>query len=147
VNQKYIITAAYFLAFILLGLTISAEGPTLLQLAENTSSALDQISSIFVFSSFGYLSGSYIGGRLYDRIPGHRFLAGILILLGISTAFVPVVSSLSALRFTILILGVAKGALDVGCNTLLLWIHNEKVDPYWRFHCASCCCACRWADR
>jgi hypothetical protein len=43
-NQKYIITAAYYLAFILLGLTIAAEGPTLLQLAENTSSALDRLA-------------------------------------------------------------------------------------------------------
>ena len=81
-HQKYILTTAYYLSFVILGLTISAEGPTLLQLAENTSSALDQISSIFVFSSFGYLSGSYIGGRIYDRISGHRFMAGILLVGG-----------------------------------------------------------------
>ena len=129
-NQKYIVTAAYYLAFILLGLTIAAEGPTLLQLAENTSSALDQISSIFIFGSFGYLSGSYIGGRIYDHISGHRFMAGVLVLLGVTVAFVPVVTSLWALLLIILILGLAKGALDVGCNTLLLWIHNEKVDPF-----------------
>jgi len=129
-NQKYVTTAAYYLAFILLGLTIAAEGPTLLRLAENTSSALDQISSIFIFGSFGYLSGSYIGGRIYDRVSGHRFMAGVVILLGVTITFVPVVTSLSTLLFIILILGLAKGALDVGCNTLLLWIHNEKVDPF-----------------
>jgi len=129
-NQKYIITAAYYLAFILLGLTIAAEGPTLLKLAENTSSALDRISSIFIFGSFGYLSGSYIGGRIYDGIPGHQFMAGILVLLGVTVAFVPVATSLWSLLAIILILGLAKGALDVGCNTLLLWIHNEKVDPF-----------------
>src|SRR6266498_3317691 len=61
-NQKHITTAAYYLAFILLGLTIAAEGPTLLKLAEHTSSALDQISFIFFFGSLGYLLGSYIGG-------------------------------------------------------------------------------------
>ena len=129
-HQKYIATAAYYLAFILLGLTIAAEGPTLLQLAENTSSGLDQISSIFIFGSFGYLSGSYLGGRIYDRISGHGFMAAILILLGITVAFVPVVTSLWSLLLIVLILGLAKGALDVGCNTLLLWIHNEKVDPF-----------------
>jgi len=129
-NQKYVITTAYYLAFILLGLTIAAEGPTLLRLAENTSSALDQISSIFIFGSFGYLSGSYIGGRIYDRVPGHQFMAGILVLLGVTVAFVPVVTSLWSLLLIILILGLTRGALDVGCNTLLLWIHNEKVDPF-----------------
>jgi len=129
-NQKYIITAAYYLAFILLGLTIAAEGPTLLQLADNTSSALDRISSIFIFGSLGYLSGSYIGGRMYDRISGHQFMATVLVLLGIVIAFVPVVTSLWSLLLIVLILGLAKGALDVGCNTLLLWVHKEKVDPF-----------------
>ncbi|RPJ29369.1 MAG: MFS transporter [Chloroflexi bacterium] len=129
-NQKYITTAAYYLAFILLGLTIAAEGPTLLKLAEHTSSALDQISLIFIFGSLGYLLGSYIGGRIYDRVPGHRFMSGILVFLGIVIAIVPVITSLWALLLVILILGLAKGALDVGCNTLLLWVHNETVGPF-----------------
>lgn len=129
-NQKHITTAAYYLAFILLGLTIAAEGPTLLQLAEHTSSALDQISSIFIVGSFGYLSGSYIGGRIYDRVPGHKFMTGILVLLATTVALVPIATSLWTLLLIILILGLAKGALDVGCNTLLLWVHNEKVGPF-----------------
>jgi len=129
-NQKYITTAAYYLAFILLGLTISAEGPTLLKLSQHTSSTLGQISSIFLFGSFGYLSGSFISGRIYDRIPGHQFMSGVLIMLGIVTALVPVATSLPMLLVIVLILGLAKGALDVGCNTLLLWVHNEKVGPF-----------------
>ncbi|HVF24702.1 MAG TPA: MFS transporter [Anaerolineales bacterium] len=129
-NQKHIVTAAYYLAFILLGLTIAVEGPTLLQLAENTSSALDQISLIFIFGSLGYLSGSYVGGRLYDRISGHQLMAAVLVLLGIVIAFVPVANSLTSLLLIILILGLAKGALDVGCNTLLIWVHKEEVDPF-----------------
>jgi len=129
-NQKLIITTAYYLAFILLGLTISAEGPTLLKLSEHTSSTLGEISSIFLVGSFGYLTGSYISGRIYDRVPGHQFMAGILVMLGIVTALVPVATSLPMLLVIILILGLAKGALDVGCNTLLLWVHNETVGPY-----------------
>ena len=129
-KQKYIITAAYYLAFILLGLTIAAEGPTLLKLAEHTSSALDEISSIFLFGSLGYLVGSYIGGRIYDRLPGHRFMSGVLIVLAIMIVLVPLASSRWMLFSIILILGITKGALDVGCNTLLLWVHNESVGPF-----------------
>jgi FHS family Na+ dependent glucose MFS transporter 1 len=129
-KQKYITTIAYYLAFILLGLSVAAEGPTLLKLAEHTSSALDQISSIFLFSSFGYLLGSYAGGRLYDRLPGHRFMAAILVFLGFAIVLVPLATSRWVLFTTVLILGLAKGALDVGCNTLLLWVHNEKVGPF-----------------
>lgn len=129
-NQKHTLTAAYYLAFILLGLTVAAEGPTLLRLAEHTSSALDQINSLFLFSSLGYLLGSYIGGRIYDRVPGHRFMSGVLVFLGIMVALVPLATSRAALFSIVLILGVFKGALDVGCNTLLLWVHNETVGPF-----------------
>ena len=129
-NQKYVITTAYYLAFILLGLTIAAEGPTLLKLAEHTSSALDQISSIFLFGSLGYLLGSYMGGRIYDRVPGHRFMAGVLLFLGVMVALVPLAGARWALFGIVLVLGLAKGALDVGCNTLLLWVHNETVGPF-----------------
>jgi len=129
-NQKYITTAAYYFAFVLLGLTISAEGPTLLKLAEHTSSTLDQISAIFFAGPLGYLLGSLIGGQIYDRIPGHRFMTGVLLMLGVVIALVPIATSLTTLLIIILILGLAKGALDVGCNTLLLWVHNEKVDPF-----------------
>ena len=129
-KQKYITTTAYYIAFILLGLTIAAEGPTLLKLAEHTSSALDQISSIFLFGSLGYLLGSYIGGRLYDRVPGHRFMSGVLICLGITVALVPLAPSRGILFAIVLVLGLFKGGLDVGCNTLLLWVHNETVGPF-----------------
>lgn len=129
-NQKYILTAAYYLAFILLGLSIGAEGPTLPKLAENTSSTLDQISLIFIFGSLGYLLGSYVSGRVYDRMPGHRFMAGVLVLLGVFIALVPVATSLWMLLLLILIAGFAKGALDVGGNTLILWVHHEQVGPF-----------------
>jgi MFS transporter, FHS family, Na+ dependent glucose transporter 1 len=129
-KQKYVTTTAYYLAFILLGLTIAAEGPTLLKLADHTSSALDQISAIFLFGSLGYLIGSFIGGRIYDRVPGHRFMAGVLVFLGIMIALVPLATSRWMLFTIVLILGLFKGALDVGCNTLLLWVHDETVGPF-----------------
>lgn len=129
-KQKYLVTTAYYLAFVLLGLTIAAEGPTLLKLAEHTSSALDQISALFLFGSFGYLVGSYIGGRLYDRVPGHRLMAGVLVCLGIMLIMVPLAPSRLALFSIVFVAGLFKGALDVGCNTLLLWVHNETVGPF-----------------
>lgn len=129
-NQRYSITAAYYLAFILLGLTIAAEGATLLQLAENTNSALDQISLIFFYGSLGYLVGSYVSGKIYDRVPGHKYMTVVFAVLAPGIALVPLVTDLWALLVIVLILGMAKGALDVGCNTLLLWVHREKAGPF-----------------
>jgi len=129
-KQKYIITAAYYLAFILLGMAIAAEGTTLLKLREHTSSEINQISWVFFFGALGYLIGSYTSGRLYDHLPGHRLMSSMLVLMGIMIIFVPLASSLPVLIGILIVLGFAKGALDVGCNALLLWLHNEKVAPF-----------------
>jgi FHS family Na+ dependent glucose MFS transporter 1 len=109
---------------------IAAEGPTLPGLARHTSSRLDQVSLIFLSGSFGYLVGSFLGGRVYDRLPGHRFMTFVLLFLALTTALVPLAHSLTWLVLSILVLGLAKGALDVGCNTLLLWVYDDKVGPF-----------------
>lgn len=128
--HKKVLTAAYYVSFIMLGLLTAAEGPALPGLAENTSSTLDQISLIFVFGSFGYLLGSLLGGRAYDRIPGHRVLAFTLLTITICTTLIPFMRSLWSLLLVLFVLGLAKGALDVGGNTLLLWVHGEKAGPF-----------------
>ena len=129
-NQKHIVTTAYYLTFIVLGSLVAAEGPTLPKLAEHTSSRLDQVSLIFFFGSLGYLLSSYFSGRLYDRVSGHQLMTGALIVMGVIAALVPIASALWALVLIVLILGLAKGTLDVGGNALLLWVHNEKVGPF-----------------
>ena len=113
-----------------MGATTAASGPSLPTLAENTSSGLERISLIFIFGSLGYLIGSYFGGRAYDRIPGHKVMAGVLLVMGVASAFIPIAHTLGALLFFMFLSGLATGALDVGCNTLLLWTHGEKAGPF-----------------
>ncbi len=125
-----VITIAYYLSFIILGFITAAEGPSLPSLAKHTSSALNEISLIFVFVSLGYLTGSFLGGQAYDRFPGHRLMAFSLIVIGAAAVLLPVAGMLWLLLLVFFVLGLAKGALDVGCNTLLLWIHGEKVGPF-----------------
>ena len=123
-------TIGYYAAFVALGLASASLGPTLPGLALHTQSRLAQISSLFVARSLGYLVGSLLGGRLYDRIPGHPVMAGGIFLMAGMMALAPLASSLWVLTAAILILGLAEGALDVGGNTLLVWVHREKVGPF-----------------
>ena len=125
-----VITAAYYLAFIVLGLVTGAEGPSLPKLAEHTASTLDRISLIFVFASLGYLAGSFMGGQAYDRFPGHRLMACALVVIGATALLLPVAGALWLLLAIFFVLGLAMGTLDVGGNTLLLWLHGEKVGPF-----------------
>ncbi len=128
--NKLVLTAAYYLSFIVLGLLTAAEGPALPGLAENTSSTFDQISLIFVFGSLGYLLGSLLGGQAYDRLPGHRVIAFTLLTITGCTTLIPFMHSLWSLLLVLFVMGFAKGALDVGGNTLLLWAHGEKAGPF-----------------
>jgi fucose permease len=123
-------TIAYYVVFIGLGLTASSLGPTLPGLAEHTQSNIGQISFLFTARSFGYLIGSFGGGRIYDRIPGHYLIGGLLLVLATTLALTPAVSLLWVLTAVLLILGIAEGTIDVGGNTLLVWVHQRGVGPY-----------------
>src|SRR5512133_3322081 len=94
-----IATIAYYLSFIILGMTTAASGPSLIKLADHTSSGLDRISLIFVFSSLGYLIGSFFGGRAYDRFAGHKLMSVTLLFIAIASILIPISSTLSILLF------------------------------------------------
>jgi len=123
-------TFGYYAAFVALGLASASLGPTLPALAEHTHSRLSGISSLFVARSFGYLAGSFFGGRLYDRIPGHPVMGICLLLMAAMLGFAPLIPQLWILNLAILVLGVAEGTLDVGGNTLLVWVHLDRVGPF-----------------
>mgnify|MGYP002525146265 FL=1 len=124
------ITVAYYAAFIALGMVVASLGPTLNRLADNTQSDMSQISYLFTAKALGFMLGSLVGGYIYDRIPGHPIMAGMFILIALGLAFVPTVSVLWLLILTMFLIGVVVGAADVGGNTLLVWLHGEKVEPY-----------------
>ena len=128
--ERLTATFAYYATYITLGATMAISGPALPWLAQHTASRLDQISIIFVATSLGYMTGSLVSGRAYDRFPGHRIQALALLIIALSAALVPVLHSLVFLVVVLFLLGNFQGALDVGCNTLLTWTHGEQVGPF-----------------
>jgi FHS family Na+ dependent glucose MFS transporter 1 len=123
-------TAGYYVAFISLGLAGAVLGPTLPSLAGHTNSRLDEVSILFVAHSVGYLIGSLIGGRLYDRVPGNPVMAAALIFVAVALALAPIAPLLWLLAGVFLFMGLAAGVLDVGGNTLLVWVHGHQVGPF-----------------
>jgi FHS family Na+ dependent glucose MFS transporter 1 len=120
----------YYAAFIALGLFAASMGPTLPGLARHTGSRLSEISFLLSARSLGYLLGSLLSGRLYDRAPGHQVITGVLILMAVMMVLVPLIPLLWLLVAVLLVLGAAEGALDVGGNTLLVWLYRDKVGPF-----------------
>lgn len=129
-NRKILQTAGYYAAFICLGMTGASMGPTLPGLAQHTHTNLSEISFLFTARSLGYLLGSLRGGRWYDRIAGHRIQALALLGMAALMALVPVIPWLWLLVIALILLGFSESAVDVGGNTLLVWVHRDQVGPF-----------------
>ena len=129
-QRKTVRTVAYYVGFIALGMSFASLGPTLPGLAQNTNSLLREISWLFFFHSAGYSISSLFSGRLYDRIPGHPIIAASLATITITMAAIPLVKWLWVLTAVFFIRGLASGTIDVGGNTLLVWVHGERSGPW-----------------
>jgi FHS family Na+ dependent glucose MFS transporter 1 len=111
-------------------LVAASLGPTLPALAAQTQSDVGQIALLFTARSIGYLLGSLLGGRAYDRIAGHPVMGVAMIIMAFCMFTVPLAPLLWILVTVLLALGFAEGIVDVGGNTLLLWVHRSRVGPY-----------------
>lgn len=123
-------TLAYFALLAVIGMETASLGPTLRDLAGQTHTQLGAISYLFTAHALGYMLGSFFGGRLYDRVPGHPVMAAMLALMAAMLALIPLIPTLWLLAASWLLLGVSGGSLDVGGNTLLVWVHGRQVGPY-----------------
>ena len=123
-------TAVYFIIFITIGLASAVIGPTLPNLATNTKTALSEIGFLFTARSLGFMIGSLLGSRLFDRIPGHWLLAATVAMISATLGLIPVVNHIWLLTIILFFLGVAENMVDVGCNTFITWIHRENVSPF-----------------
>lgn len=122
-------TIAYFLAFVALGLTSALKGPTLPALAGQTGTTLAGISNLFAVRFLGYTLGALYGGRLFDRLNGHLLMTGVTVTISVMTALIPLTSSIWPFLGIMIVIGLAEGIVDVGGNTMLIWIHGDKVGP------------------
>ena len=63
-------------------------------------------------------------------------MAAGLLLMAVALVLTPLMSLLGALTAVILAHGVADGMVDVGSNTLLVWVYRDKVGPWMNgLHC------------
>jgi FHS family Na+ dependent glucose MFS transporter 1 len=118
----------YLAAFVALGLAATLLGPAIPLLRDLAGASESQISILFVVPAPGYILGSMLAGRLYDRGGGHRVLAGGLVVMALGAFLLPfVITSLVGLAVSFAIIGIGMSVVDVGCNTLLVWSRTGDV--------------------
>ena len=128
--RKLRIAAAYYATYVLLGLMLTSIGPSLDALQAQSDSTTEAIALLFTANALGYIAGSLLAGRLYARISGNRLLCAALLTLASLTLTVPWLGSLGLLMVVFALIGVPLGVMDVGGNTLLVWMYRDQVPPY-----------------
>ena len=123
-------TAAYYASYIAIGFATGIVGPTLPGLSEHTGSALSQISFLFPTYSIGYLIGSFLSGHLFDRMKGHPVISAALFIIMAVMVLIPLTPFTYVIMGLFFITGITTAAVDVGGNTLLIWIHGKGVSPF-----------------
>ena len=129
-TSKLRIAVAYYASYVLLGLMLTCIGPSLDALQAQSRSTTEAIALLFTANAVGYIVGSLLAGRLYARIPGNRVLPAALLVLAVLTATVPWLGSLELLVVVFALIGIPLGVIDVGGNTLLVWLYGDAVPPY-----------------
>ena len=89
-------------------------GPTLIELSCQIQTSLAHMSYAFTSRSVGYLTGSIVGGWLFDKYNGHVVLSMSCLWATLMMLVLPYVKSIYWLVAVIALLGVALGSLDTG---------------------------------
>src|SRR5690606_24410690 len=100
-------TAAYYAVFLAFGLLLATLGPALPYLAERLGQPVESLAVLFTARSAGTLAGALLGGYLFNRLPGHRLSALMLLLMAGAFMLFPYAPLLALLEVVLLVAGLS----------------------------------------
>lgn len=112
---------AYLLSFVLLGMGLSVAGPALGHLRDRSGVGIGLSGLVLGGQSLGYIVGSLVSGRPYDRGHGHRVLVIGSATMAFAMVMASVVSDFAAIVVAFVLVGLSGALIDVGGNTLVVW--------------------------
>ncbi len=135
-GSSFRVVATYYLSYIALGTVTPSLGTALPFLAERAGVTLDIASTLFSVRALGFLLGSYVTGRLLERLPAHGVIQASLLALAVVVLFLAVVPQFAWLLLILLLIGFFGAWLDVGSNILIVWQLKHRVSPFLTgLHC------------
>lgn len=128
-NRKFY-AVIYLLSFLTIGLESAVLGPTMKQLAASTGSTLAAVTVFVTIKSFGYMTGSFIGAKFFDRFRGHHVLILSITTMAVIMLFIPFAGSFIAAVIPMFFLGFTEGITDIGGNLMIIWVFQDNLAPY-----------------
>ena len=120
---------AYFGVFLVVGVAFGLIGPSISLLAEQVGTTIASVGIVLVTYGLGYIIGTQIFARGYDKGLGNRLIGTALFTGSICLATIPFISNRLILALMFLLFGTSISTSDVGCNTLIVWELKERVGP------------------
>lgn len=113
---------AYLLCFVLLGISLSMVGPAMTHLRARAGIGIGAGGIILAGQGIGYVVASLLAGRRIDHHgAGHGLLLRATGAAVLASALLQVARPLWAVTVLFAVIGGGGGAMDVTCNTLLVW--------------------------
>ena len=112
------------------GLLTSSLGPILPDLSAQVAAPLDVLSLIFTARAFGFLFGSLLGGKLFDKYKGHPLYTISFLLLSLIIIMIPFSTSIWMLVGVVFLQGITLGFVVVGASTFIVWEHPHNPAPW-----------------
>ncbi len=113
-----------------LGTITASIGPSLPFLAARTGVSIEVASGMFSAKALGFLIGSFIAGRVIERIRAHGMLQMGLAVAALSVVAIPVSPEYGVVLAFLFVAGLFVGSVDVGANILIVWQMKERVAPF-----------------
>jgi len=129
-HKKLLMMSCCFCYFSM-GLSYGALGPSLEYFETSFANESEKVRGwLLTARGIGWIIGSFIAGPLYERVRGNRLLWISLVLTFIFCAITPVIPNLWVLVLIHAFQGAFMSWIEVGVNTLTVWIWKDKVSPF-----------------
>eukprot|EP01114_Cavostelium_apophysatum_P005537 TRINITY_DN1672_c0_g1_i2.p1 TRINITY_DN1672_c0_g1~~TRINITY_DN1672_c0_g1_i2.p1 ORF type:complete len:553 (-),score=92.88 TRINITY_DN1672_c0_g1_i2:23-1681(-) len=129
-KEKKWLTFTYCLCYFSLGLAVGVLGPTVVPLSVEVGVDTTKFSWVFGSRGIGWIVGSAVAGPMYERFRGNRIMWMVLVIVGGLMATIPVARNFWVLVVVYGLMGSVMSWVEVGVNTLTLWLWKDKVGPY-----------------
>lgn len=131
-SSKRYLTYIYCLVFWNFGLCVAIFGPTLLDLACQTSSSLSAMSILYFMQNFTSLIGVFVSGVVLrnNRITVVNLLLVCTLLMPLCVALMPMSKNILFLALVMILLGFNMGCVDNVANLAIMKLHSNNVSPY-----------------
>lgn len=127
---KRCILIATGLCFLGVGLSLALTGPTLPTLASNLEVSVSDLAYVIPVRSVGYLTGSILGGIVFEKMNSFVFLALSMMICSAGLFVVPFCPSPISLAGVLSAGGISMGLLDTGGTVLVLQLWGGSSGSY-----------------